>query len=217
VGFGAVAVEVTERMEALQALDEQGVRIYEEVVQAIAAAKLASEVGEDRSAVEEKLGEALTNAKTIIAGQLAHQFEDETSRIAARIPPPDPPARAVQGPRRVVVCDDDDTIRRILHLAVDADEAFEVVGEAANGAQCIDLVAETKPDLVVLDLNMPVMGGLDALPAIRKTSENTAVVVMSAFDAALGEPEAVARGASGYVEKGTNVFAVISKLKEVIQ
>lgn len=84
-------------------------------------------------------------------------------------------------PYRVVVADDVDDLRFLLRLEFESMGDFEVVGEAATGAQALKVVAELRPDVVVLDLDMPNMTGFEALPFLRQQNPDTAVVVYSAF------------------------------------
>jgi DNA-binding NarL/FixJ family response regulator len=84
-------------------------------------------------------------------------------------------------PIRVVVADDVDDLRFLLRMAFEASGDFEVVGEAATGSQALRVVAEQRPDVLVLDLDMPNMTGFEALPFLRAQNPDTAVVVYSAF------------------------------------
>ena len=118
-------------------------------------------------------------------------------------------------PIRVVLADDTEEIRKLLRLAFSTDERFEVVGEAGDGAAAIEVVAEMKPDVIVLDLAMPVMDGLQAIPEIVKTSEQTKIVVLSAFEAAQMSAEAIARGAHAYLEKGTGYMELMTVLADL--
>ena len=84
-------------------------------------------------------------------------------------------------PIRVVVADDVEDLRFLVRMAFEADGDFEVVGEAATGSQAIKVVAEQRPDVVVLDLDMPNMTGFEALPFLRTQNPDTVVIVYSAF------------------------------------
>ena len=84
-------------------------------------------------------------------------------------------------PIRVVVADDVDDLRFLLRLEFEANGDFEVVGEAATGSQALKVVAEQRPDVLVLDLDMPNMTGFEALPFLRAQNPDTVVVVYSAF------------------------------------
>ena len=103
---------------------------------------------------------------------------------------------------RVVVIDDTPDIRFLLRLTLERDGRFEVVGEAGDGVEAIEAAARLRPDVVLLDLAMPVMDGLEALPEIRKVSPESRVVVLSGFNARQMSAEALSRGASSYLEKG---------------
>ena len=84
-------------------------------------------------------------------------------------------------PVRVLLVDDSPDVRNLLRTRIELDATFEVVDEAANGADAIALATMHQPDLVVLDAMMPVLNGIDALPAIVRGSPSTKVVVYSAF------------------------------------
>jgi YesN/AraC family two-component response regulator len=98
-------------------------------------------------------------------------------------------------PVRVVLADDTEDIRLLTRTVLDLDGGFEVVGEAATGAEALALVRELAPDVVVLDLAMPEMDGLQVLPVIREESPTTRVVVMSGFERSALGAEAFALGA----------------------
>ena len=122
----------------------------------------------------------------------------------------------MSGPISVVLADDTEEIRHLLRLALSTDERFTVVGEASDGAQAVEVVASIRPDAVVIDLAMPVMDGLQAIPEIRKRSEATKIVVFSAFEAAQMSGEAMAKGAHAYIEKGSSYSVLMSTLLELI-
>ena len=79
-------------------------------------------------------------------------------------------------PIRVLLVDDHTVVRRGLRLAFDLEPDLEVVGEAANGQEAVERVAELAPDVVVMDLLMPVMNGVDATRAIRRDHPEVEVV-----------------------------------------
>ena len=103
--------------------------------------------------------------------------------------------------RRVVVADDDADIRAMLLAMLELD-GYEVVGEASDGDEAIEVVAAALPDLVILDLHMPRMSGLDALPQLTEVAPDSTIVVLSAFVADSVAEEVLRRGAVTYVEKG---------------
>jgi DNA-binding NarL/FixJ family response regulator len=118
---------------------------------------------------------------------------------------------------RVLLVDDTPEIRELLRITLEIDGRFEIVGEAEDGAAAIDLTESEVPDAVVLDLAMPVMDGLQAIPEIRKHCPNTKILVLSGFDARQMSKEAISRGAHAYVEKGQNITELATMLVELCE
>ena len=113
---------------------------------------------------------------------------------------------------RVVLVDDTAEIRRMLRMTLEIDGRFVVVDEAGDGAAAVRIANEKQPDAVVLDLAMPVMDGLQAIPEIRKGAPEAKILVLSGFDARQMSSEALSRGAHGYVEKGGDLNDLASTL-----
>lgn len=113
---------------------------------------------------------------------------------------------------RVVVADDTPELRLLIRVRLGRDGRFQVVGEAATGAEAVEVAARERPDLVLLDLAMPVMDGLQALPLIRERSPGTRVVVFSGVGAPQAADSAFAAGADDYVQKGTCLEALFDRL-----
>jgi DNA-binding NarL/FixJ family response regulator len=105
-----------------------------------------------------------------------------------------------------------DRIRALLKDLLEMDGRFAVVGEASDGVEAVSVVEREQPDAVVLDLSMPVMGGLEALPLIRDRSPGASVVVMSSFDARQMARQALDAGADAYLEKGATVAQLTGAL-----
>ena len=103
---------------------------------------------------------------------------------------------------RVLVVDDAEDIRMLLRLRVEARNGLTVVGEAADGVAAVELASELQPDLVLLDLAMPRMDGLEALPLIRAAVPDVRVVVLSGFNQGTLANKALEAGADHYVVKG---------------
>ena len=101
---------------------------------------------------------------------------------------------------RVLLVDDLPDIRLVMRLLLEADGRVEVVGEAADGAEAIRLAGELRPDAVVLDLRMPGMDGVSALPMIRDAAPGTVVVALSALPGGPMTDRAMDLGAT-YVRK----------------
>lgn len=113
---------------------------------------------------------------------------------------------------RVVVADDFADMRHLVKLTLERSGRFKVVAEAENGAEAVDCARELQPDVLVLDLSMPVLSGMEALPQIREASPDTKVVVLSGFDRSRMERDAIAGGAVGYLEKGLRPAQLVDEL-----
>lgn len=122
----------------------------------------------------------------------------------------------MQAPIRVVLADDTADIRMLLRASLEIDGRFEVVAEAEDGRQAIDMVVAHLPDVVLLDLAMPVMDGLQAIAPITEGSPDSKIVVLSGFDASEMADEAMGRGAHAYLEKGASGPQVIQTLLTVL-
>src|ERR1700687_833608 len=102
---------------------------------------------------------------------------------------------------RVVLADDHAIVRKGIRAIVNGHPPWTVCGEAENGQQAIDLVLELKPDLVVLDLSMPVMNGLQAAAKIRQLAPSTKILILSMHDSPQAEHGALAVGADAFLTK----------------
>jgi DNA-binding NarL/FixJ family response regulator len=116
---------------------------------------------------------------------------------------------------RVVLVDDVPELRLLLRLTLEEDPEIEVVGEAANGREGVDVVRETAPDLVLLDLSMPDMDGLEAIPLMRTNAPNARVVVLSGHEAGRVSLEALDQGASRYINKASGLDTITQIVHEV--
>ena len=117
---------------------------------------------------------------------------------------------------RVVVADDVVELRSLVRITLERSGHFEVVGEAGNGREAVEAAGMSHPDLVLLDISMPVMDGLEALPLIRVAAPDAVIVMLSGFsEARLGE-DARAGGATAYLEKGVPPRELVRRLLEVM-
>jgi diguanylate cyclase (GGDEF)-like protein len=108
-----------------------------------------------------------------------------------------------EGRIRVVIADDTEDVRSLLRYTLELDGRFEVVGQAADGVEAIAACEAEQPDVAVVDLAMPVMDGLTAIPSINHAAPATQVVVLSSFGARQMAAKALAAGAAAFVEKAT--------------
>ncbi|MDI9481693.1 MAG: chemotaxis response regulator protein-glutamate methylesterase [Bacillota bacterium] len=121
---------------------------------------------------------------------------------------------------RVLIVDDSPFIRKVLHDIFDSDPEIKVVGVAKNGREALDIAALVKPDVITLDIEMPVMNGLDCLKRLLKQGEY-AVIMISAVttEGAKATIEALNIGAVDFITKPSNIFQISTeeKRKELIQ
>ena len=130
---------------------------------------------------------------------------------------PATPAVPSVPPIRVLLVDDAADIRILLKLVLEFDAEFTVVGEAGNGEEAIRLTAELQPDLVVLDIAMPVMDGMDALQQLRAVSPASKVVMYSAYDSGWLADRARGYGAAAYIDKTAGVVDLVGQLRSICQ
>jgi DNA-binding NarL/FixJ family response regulator len=116
----------------------------------------------------------------------------------------------------LLLVDDAADLRRLLRTLVEADGRFRVVGEAGDGQEALEVAARCCPDAVLLDLAMPVMSGLDALPLLRSQCPHAAIVVHSSTPGSGVRRCAEAAGADGYVSKGSRLDTLIDRLEDVL-
>ena len=115
---------------------------------------------------------------------------------------------------RIYLCDDERNYRTLLKAVLTAEEGIDVVGEGGDGGVCISDAAKCRPDVILLDQNMPGMSGLDALPFLRREMPDTAVIMLSTAPAGELERHALDLGASGYIEKPRNIFDLPAMVRE---
>jgi DNA-binding NarL/FixJ family response regulator len=117
---------------------------------------------------------------------------------------------------RVLLADDHAVLRSGLILLLNKQEEFSVVGEASTGLATIALAEELNPDLILLDLSMPQLGGLEIIPTLKQKSQNSKILILTMHD----DPEylrlALKSGASGYILKKAADTELLSAMRAVI-
>ncbi|MGQ0534690.1 MAG: response regulator, partial [Methanobacteriota archaeon] len=116
-----------------------------------------------------------------------------------------------------VLVDDVQSLRKLIRFAIESSGRFEVVSEAGSGTEAIQKVRVAQPDLVLLDLSMPKMDGLEALPHVLQAAPHAQVVVLSGFEEARMGPVAKRLGAAAYLEKGAEPGAMVESLLAVME
>jgi PAS domain S-box-containing protein len=120
-------------------------------------------------------------------------------------------------PRTVVVVDDAAEVRLLLKIQLEQWGNFTVVGEGGDGVEAVDLARVHQPELMVLDVSMPRMDGLEALPHIGEVSPGTKVVMYTGFDERGLAARARALGAAGLIEKSMSIDGLAEQLESVLR
>lgn len=116
---------------------------------------------------------------------------------------------------RVLIIDDHTVLRDGLRAVLSAEDDMEVVGEAADGIAAVQEIVRHKPDVVLLDLNLPLLSGFDVLRELQRRGLEPAVLVLTMNEAVENVRTAFELGARGYVKKGSSVATVISGVRAV--
>ncbi|MDX1302410.1 response regulator [Photobacterium sp.] len=117
---------------------------------------------------------------------------------------------------KIMIVDDHPLIRRGIGQLLSFEPDFELIGEASNGADAIALANEKNPDLILLDLNMKGMSGLDTLNALRAEGSSASIVILTVSDSRSDIKALVAAGADGYLLKDTEPDELISQLRQAL-
>lgn len=118
---------------------------------------------------------------------------------------------------RVVLVDDADDLRAIVRIQLDLDPRFEVVGEARDGEEALARIADLPHDVLLLDLAMPRMDGLEVLQHLRARAWTRPVVVFSGFSSRTMINRALALGAAAYIDKGRDLGELADVLADSVR
>jgi PAS domain S-box-containing protein len=212
------------RLHDAEVRRRHALEINDNVVQGLTAAVYAFDCGLDdaaQSALRRTVASARLMMNDLLAGTDNEFDAGELERARPAVPalPELPVAEATERrgrAYRVLLVDDARDIRVLLRRVFNQDGSYEVVGEAVDGQSAIVLADELAPDVVVLDLAMPVMDGLEALPIIRRTLPDAKIVVLSGFDGARMRQPALMAGADAYIEKGGNLKGVLAAIHDLL-
>ena len=116
----------------------------------------------------------------------------------------------------MLICDDNDGMRSLLGAVVSAGLGMHVVGEAADGNDAVVQATRLQPNVILLDLAMPVRSGLEALPELREVVPDARIIVFSGFSRSIVADQVVALGASAYLEKGADPDTIIATIEDLI-
>ena len=115
----------------------------------------------------------------------------------------------------IVIADDHTIVRMGIGSLLKASNQVEIVGEASDGRMAIEQALEKQPDIILMDLNMPVVGGLEALRQIKKRAPHIKVIILSAYDDEEYVTQVVQNGANGFLFKMTSMDELLDAIKSV--
>jgi two-component system, chemotaxis family, chemotaxis protein CheY len=121
----------------------------------------------------------------------------------------------VTTPISVVVCDDVPELRRLLREVLEEDKGMHVVGEAADGREAVEVIERLQPDVVILDLSMPELDGLEAIPLIHQVAPAAEICIFSGFEEGKVAEVALRLKASRYVRKGAPLEDLRNAVREL--
>ncbi len=217
------------RLGEAQLRRQQALEINDNVVQGLVAAAYALEL-EEFTKTSTYLAGTLASARAMMddlleplrggelaPGDLVRTVPAEIGALQTAQPPAHPGGETVHSAHRVLVVDDAEDLRTMLRLRMESVEELVVVGEAGDGVAAVDRASELQPDLVFLDLSMPRMDGLEALPLIRAAVPGVRVIVLSGFNEGGMAERAIEAGADHYVVKGGSIRELIQLAVRTLQ
>ncbi|MBN2657769.1 MAG: response regulator transcription factor [Spirochaetales bacterium] len=116
---------------------------------------------------------------------------------------------------KVLIADDQELIRDSLSLMLGSNGDFEVTGTAADGREAVEMAAKQKPDVILMDVRMPVMTGLQAIEIIAERDKAVKIIVLTTFDEDEYIYESIKLGASGYLLKSCSTEELMHAIREV--
>ena len=116
---------------------------------------------------------------------------------------------------RIVIVEDHRLFREGLRLILNGEKRFEIVGEATNGLQAIDVISNLKPDVVLLDIKMPELSGIEVIPIIKNKSPETKILMLTASKDEANILQSLKAGAKGYLSKNASTSVLFKAIKVV--
>jgi DNA-binding NarL/FixJ family response regulator len=119
-------------------------------------------------------------------------------------------------PKRILIVEDETAVRNAVRTFLEHQPHLEVCGEAVNGVEAVEKAVALRPDLILLDLSMPVMSGVEVASLIRTRMPTTPVVVYTMFDDLLGQPLAATLGIAAIVSKSDGLNKLLARVDALL-
>ncbi|GMR64791.1 MULTISPECIES: response regulator transcription factor [Bacillus] len=117
----------------------------------------------------------------------------------------------------VLIVDDHFVVREGLKLIIETSDSFQIIGEAANGEEALSFIEKRKPDLILMDLNMPKMSGLETIEALNKKQNHTPIIILTTYNEDELMLKGIELGAKGYLLKDTDRENLFRTLEAAIR
>jgi DNA-binding NarL/FixJ family response regulator len=117
----------------------------------------------------------------------------------------------------IVLADDNRAVRKGLKTLLVSEAEFSVIGEAENGLDAVELVSDHRPDVLILDLMMPGISGLEVTRRLHRHSPQTRIIVLSMYSSEAYVAESLRCGAKGYILKESPPEELLTAIREVLQ
>jgi DNA-binding NarL/FixJ family response regulator len=118
-------------------------------------------------------------------------------------------------PKKILIADDDSLVRNVLRSFLESQTRFKVCGEAVNGLDAIEKARTLNPDLIVMDLSMPVMNGIEAGSVLKAMLPQVPIVIYTAHDSSMIEPDALAVGVGAVIQKH-DMAGLVGHLRQIL-
>ncbi|NQX60308.1 response regulator transcription factor [Paenibacillus qinlingensis] len=122
----------------------------------------------------------------------------------------------MRNPLKVMIVEDDALLRSGLELVIESEEDMEVIGAAPNGLVALQILETSRPDLVLMDVQMPEMDGLSCIREIRKRDAELPILILTTFNEEEYIFEGLADGANGYILKGLDFEKLVQAIRDTV-
>jgi DNA-binding NarL/FixJ family response regulator len=116
---------------------------------------------------------------------------------------------------KILLVDDHIIVRDGIKLVIQSDPSLELVGEAGNGAEAVTKCNDLEPDVIIMDIDMPVMNGIDAVKEIRKTNKNVKIIILTMYEKESFLLDGISSGINGYLYKMASMDELLQAIHSV--